>query len=127
MLINKAMGDIKKKTALLLLLSLFLPLSAHAADTEIVMFGSKSCVYCQVFDREVAPNYHWSKAARRAPLKAINFDMEGTGGYALRGGAITVTPTFVMFKRGREVARIRGYPGKKNFYRMVNEILNKVK
>jgi len=127
MLIDKVMDHLREKTALILFLSLFLPLSAHADDTEIVMFGSKSCVYCRVFDREVAPNYHWSQAARRAPLKAINFDMEGTGGYALRGGAITVTPTFVMFKRGREVARIRGYPGKKNFYRMVDEILTKVR
>jgi len=32
-----------------------------------------------------------------------------------------------MFKRGREVARIRGYPGKKNFYRMVQQILKRVK
>ena len=91
------------------------------------MFGSQSCVYCQVFNREVAPGYHKSLYARRAPLREIDIDSHGTDGYALRAGAITVTPTFVMFKRGREVARIRGYPGKKSFYRMVNQILKKVK
>ena len=123
----RVMGWLKSKFALVVLLSMFLPLSAQASDRKLVMFGSQSCVYCQVFNREVAPGYHKSLYARRAPLREINIDRHGTGGYALRGGAITVTPTFVMFKRGREVARIRGYPGKKNFYRMVNQILTKVK
>ncbi len=103
-----------------------LPGSAMAGDKELVMFGSKSCVYCQIFNREVRPNYRWSALGRKAPLREINIDKNGTGGYPLRRG-ITVTPTFVMFKKGREVARIRGYPGKKNFYKMVNQILKKVK
>ena len=109
---------------LLCALLLLMPVSAQAGDTELVMFGSKSCVYCQVFNREVAPNYHRSKLGEKAPLREINVDESGTAGYALRGG-ISVTPTFVMFRHGREVARIPGYPGKKNFYKMVNIILKK--
>ena len=50
------------------------------------MFGSKSCVYCQVFNRNVAPGYRRSKIGHRAPLKEIDIDRHGTGGYALRGG-----------------------------------------
>ena len=105
---------------------LFMPGTALAGDTELVMFGSRSCVYCQVFNREVAPNYGWSKAARKAPLRKVNIDRHGTGGYSLRR-RIIMTPTFVMFKKGREVARIPGYPGKKNFYKMVNHILKRIK
>ena len=107
-------------------LAFFSPGSAIAGDKELVMFGSNSCVYCKIFNREVKPNYRWSALGRKAPLREINIDRNGTGGYPLRRG-INVTPTFVMFKRGREVARIRGYPGKKNFYKMVKQILKKVK
>ena len=103
-----------------------LPEQALAGDKELVMFGSRSCVYCQIFNREVRPNYRWSALGRKVPLREINIDRHGTGGYPLRSG-ISVTPTFVMFKKGREVARIRGYPGKKNFYKMVKQILKKVK
>lgn len=126
MRIITVMGRFMKIMAPVLSLLLFSSLPSRAGDTELVMFGSKSCVYCQVFKREVAPNYRWSKAARKAPLKEVNMERSGTGGYSLRR-RITVTPTFVMFKRGREVARIRGYPGKKNFYRMVRQILRRVK
>ena len=127
MSIARTPGIFGIKIALVLFVCVFFAKPASAGNSELVMFGSQSCVYCQVFNREVAPGYHKSLYARKAPLKEINIDKHGTGGYALRAGAIAVTPTFVMFKRGREVARIRGYPGKKNFYRMVNQILRRVK
>ena len=111
----------------MLLALLVVPAQASAGNKELVMFGSRSCVYCQVFNRKVAPGYRRSGIGHRAPLKKIDIHRHGTGGYALRGGPITVTPTFIMFKRGREVARIKGYPGKKNFYRMVRRILSRVK
>ena len=114
------------KFALILIVSLLVPVISHAGDRELVMFSSKSCVYCQVFNREVAPNYRWSKAARKAPLMEIDLNKYGSGGYSLKRG-ITVTPTFVMFRRGREVARILGYPGKKNFYKLVNHMLKRAK
>lgn len=105
-----------------LLLALVLPAGAFAAEQELVMFGSKGCVYCRIFDREVAPNYTWSQAAARAPLRRIDIEGSGTGGYSLKTD-ITVTPTFVMFRHGREVGRIPGYPGKQNFYRIVERML----
>ncbi len=123
---DMGLSSFKKGLVLVLLLAFSAPVVAKAGNKKLVMFGSKSCVYCQIFNREVAPNYRWSKMARKAPLKHVDINTQGTGGYALRS-RITVTPTFVMFKRGREVARIRGYPGKKNFYRMVRQILKRVK
>ena len=114
--------------ALILAFLLLAPAQVRAGNKELVMFGSqKLCLLSDVFNRKVAPGYRRSKTGRRAPLKEIDINRHGTGGYALRGGPIRVTPTFVMFKRGREVARIKGYPGKKNFYRMVRQILRRVK
>lgn len=93
--------------------------AVRAADREIVMFSTKGCVYCRLFDREVAPGYSLSAAARKAPLRRVDIDGSGTGGYSLKTD-ITVTPTFVLFRQGREVGRIPGYPGKQNFYRMLD-------
>jgi thiol-disulfide isomerase/thioredoxin len=126
MKIVKKVHSVGNRFVLIFILSLFFPMSANAGDKVLVMFGSKSCVYCKIFNRDVAPGYRRSKTARRAPLRKVDIDRRGTGGYSLRG-SITVTPTFVMFKRGREVGRIRGYPGKKNFYSMVHRILKRVK
>ncbi|MCF6198987.1 MAG: thioredoxin family protein [Hyphomicrobiaceae bacterium] len=125
-LLKKA-GFVGQGSAFVLLFLVLVPAQASAGSKELVMFGSRGCVYCQVFNRKVAPGYRRSKIGHRAPLKEIDINRHGTGGYALRGGPITVTPTFVMFKRGREVARIKGYPGKKNFYRLVRRILSRVK
>jgi thioredoxin-related protein len=97
-----------------------------AADAELVMFSSGACVYCKIFNREVRPNYRWSDAAHRAPLRQVDLDRRGTGGYSLKYD-ITVTPTFVLFQRGREVSRINGYPGKKRFYSLVGHMLKKAK
>ena len=130
MAIVERRGGVGVNVTLILLLAALLfalrPGMARAGDKELVMFSNPSCIYCQLFNREVRPNYRWSQLGRKAPLKVVNINRHGTGGYPLRRG-ITVTPTFVMFKRGREVARIPGYPGKKNFYKMVGEILKRVK
>lgn len=119
------MRNLAKKTGMIILFAMLWPAMAGANDTELVMFSAKSCIYCQMFNREVKPRYKWSKAARRAPLREVDIETDGTAGYPLRR-QITVTPTFVMFRHGREVARIRGYPGKKNFYLMVNRILKRI-
>ena len=99
---------------------------SRAGNTELVMFSTKSCIYCRVFNREVTPNYRYSKQARQAPLREVDIDRHGTGGYSLKRG-VRVTPTFVLFRRGREVARIIGYPGKKSFYKMVSKMLKKTR
>lgn len=112
---------------LLGLVSVCGPQPVQAGKLELVMFGSNSCVYCRLFNRHVAPGYRFSRLGHKVPLKKVDIARHGTGGYALRNGAITVTPTFVMFKKGREVARIRGYPGRENFYRMVRQIVRRVR
>ena len=107
-----------------LALALMMPGISHAADRQLVMFSSQSCIYCQVFNRDVKPGYKWSQQARKAPLSEVDIDREGTGGYSLRR-KITMTPTFIMFRRGREIARFNGYPGKKSFYKMVDQMVKR--
>jgi len=106
----------------LLLALVFASKTVRAADAELVMFGSRNCVYCTLFKRDVARNYRWSQLGKRAPLREVDMEANGSGGYSLKTD-ITVTPTFIMFKKGREVARIPGYPGRRNFFRLVKHML----
>jgi thioredoxin-related protein len=108
----------------LLLLAVFASRLAPlaATDSELVMFAAPACTYCSIFDREIGRDYTWSRVAHAAPLHRVDMDRHGTGGYALKSD-IEVMPTFVMFRRGREVGRIAGYPGKESFYLMIDHLL----
>lgn len=43
----------------------------HAA--ELVMFEQKGCVWCQRFDREIAPAYDKTTEGKRAPLRRQHY------------------------------------------------------
>ena len=79
------------------------------------MFEQAGCVWCETFDREIAPVYAKTTEGQRAPLRRVNID------YPLPAdlGFIAVerlAPLFVLVDKGREVGRIRGYPGEDHFW-----------
>lgn len=99
--------------AFLLLTLLLAPLPAKAA--ELVMFEQKSCVWCQRFDREIAPAYDKTTEGKRAPLRRVDFARPLPADLAF----VTrerFTPVFVLVDQGREIGRIRGYPGETFFW-----------
>src|SRR5438270_912553 len=59
----------------LLFLALLLAPVAHAA--ELVMFEQKGCVWCQKFDREIAPAYDKTSEGKRAPLRRLDIAPKG--------------------------------------------------
>src|SRR4051795_8321097 len=90
------------------ILTLLLLAPAHAA--ELVMFEQKGCVWCQKFDREIAPAYDKTAEGRRAPLRRLDIAQPIPPDLAF----ITrerFTPVFVLIDGDREIGRIRGYPG----------------
>src|SRR3954470_10975218 len=81
-----------------------------AFATELVVFEQKGCVWCQKFDREIAPAYDKTAEGKRAPLHRVDIAQPVPSNLAF----ITrerFTPVFVLIDNGREVGRIRGYPG----------------
>jgi hypothetical protein len=99
--------------ALILLATLLTCSAAHAA--ELVMFSRAGCPYCERFDREIGPVYGRTDEGKAAPLRRIDIDAPIPGDLA----AIAVeriTPVFVLVDRGREIGRIRGFPGEDNFW-----------
>ena len=96
--------------ALLLLILLAPP--AHSA--ELVMFEQKSCVWCQRFDRDIAPAYDKTSEGKRAPLRRLYINQIPADLSFIRRERFT--PVFVLIDQGREIGRIRGYPGDTFFW-----------
>src|SRR5262249_13013397 len=99
---------------LTLVVALLLTGSAASA-AELVMFRRAGCPYCAQFDREIAPIYEKSDESKVAPLRRVDINAPISSDL----GSVTVeriTPVFVLVDKGREIGRIRGYPGEENFW-----------
>jgi thioredoxin-related protein len=86
-----------------------------ASAAELVMFSRVGCPYCAQFDREIAPIYEKTDEGKVAPLRRVDIHAPIPPDL----GSITVeriTPVFVLVDKGREIGRIRGYPGDENFW-----------
>lgn len=86
-----------------------------ASTAELVMFERAGCPYCAQFDREIGPIYGKTDEGKAAPLRRVDINAPLPPDL----GSVTVeriTPVFVLVDHGREIGRIRGYPGDDNFW-----------
>jgi thiol-disulfide isomerase/thioredoxin len=91
---------------------------------ELVVYEHPDCTYCQVFRARVLPRYLKSGFAEDAPLRFVNIAVSGNKNAALHG-PITMVPTSVLMKDGREVDRIAGYWAPDNFFKAVEHLIGK--
>ena len=106
-----------------LILALLLASTAHAA--ELVMFEQKGCVWCQKFDREIAPAYDKTTEGKRAPLHRVDIaDPVPTNLVFIKRERFT--PVFVLIDEGREIGRIRGYPGDTFFWGLLANLIERL-
>jgi hypothetical protein len=106
----------------MLLLAVTAP-SATAA--ELVMFERDGCPWCAKFDREIGPIYPKTTEGARAPLRRVNIYRPLPKDLA----AIKVerlTPVFVLVEDGREIGRIRGYPGDDLFWTQMAGLMQRL-
>jgi hypothetical protein len=109
--------------ATMLALLIGLPMPAMAA--EMVMFEQPGCVWCKRFNEEIAPAWPKTEQGQRAPLRRV--DIHHPLPADLADIAIErFTPTFVLVDDGREIARLRGYPGDQFFWALVDDMLAKL-
>jgi hypothetical protein len=106
------------------LLALILML-APARAAELVMFTQRGCVWCEKFDREIAPAYEKTAEGRRAPLRRVDIAKPQPGDLAFIVRE-RFTPVFVLIDNGREIGRIRGYPGDAFFYGLLSNLLTQM-
>jgi thioredoxin-related protein len=89
------------------------------------MYEQAGCAWCKRFDAEIAPAWPKTEQGKRAPLRRV--DIHEPAPEDLAG--ITVerfTPTFVLVEDGKEIARLRGYPGDEFFWHLVDDMLAKL-
>jgi hypothetical protein len=103
----------------------FLCVPGAAGAVELVMFDQHACEWCEVWDAEVAPVYGKTKEGRLAPLRRLDIhdplppDLE-----FIRG--LIYTPTFVLVDKGKEIGRIKGYPGEDFFWGLLQQLIEKL-
>ena len=97
--------------------------NAHAA--ELVMFEQAGCTWCETFDREIAPIYPKTTEGQRAPLRRVNIDLAVPPDLAFIE-VERLAPLFVLVQDGREIGRIRGYPGEDNFWGLLGTLIKKL-
>jgi len=97
-------------------------LSAPAHAAELVMFTQKGCVWCERFDREIAPLYEKTDEGKRAPLRRVDIARPLPADLAFVARE-RFTPVFVLVDRGREFGRIRGYPGDTFFFGLLDNMI----
>lgn len=96
-----------------------------ARAAELVMFEDAGCMWCARFNAEIGPIYAKSEEGRRAPLRRVD------SGKALPTDLSFIepelfTPLFVLVDGGREIGRIRGYPGEDHFWGMLGMLVKKL-
>ncbi len=91
---------------------------------ELLVFEADGCPMCDVFRRDILPQYQAGAAATRAPLRFIDIGKTDPDTLALRSG-LSQVPTAVLMQDGREVDRITGYVGPSNFFRMLDTLLSR--
>jgi hypothetical protein len=112
------------RIALAAAISVFAALpSARAA--ELIMFEQAGCVWCETFDREIAPIYPKTVEGQRAPLRRVNID------HTLPSDLVfleteRLAPVFVLVEKGQEIGRIRGYPGEDHFWGLLGALIRKL-
>jgi len=91
---------------------------------ELLVFETENCPYCFIFRRDVAPNYLNSPRAKDVPLRYVDVRKTDLSTVRLKS-PLTMVPTIVLMKNGREVDRITGYMGPEPFFHMVSRLMQK--
>ncbi len=104
-------GQVTQNTALNP--ELMKPLDGKDLDfaQQLVIFEAEHCEYCKLFDQEVLENWQ-----AEVPVVAT-MNINPPTGWVLEK-PLFATPTIVLFRNGKEVARYTGYNGEKtNFWK----------
>src|SRR5262245_45044803 len=96
--------------------------TANSFAAELIMFEQAGCVWCETFDREIAPVYAKTTEGQRAPLRRVNIDYPLPADLSFIA-VERLAPLFVLVDKGREVGRIRGYPGEEHFWGLLGALI----
>jgi hypothetical protein len=99
--------------------------SANVKAAELVMFEQAGCGWCETFDREIAVIYPKTAEGQRAPLRRVNIDRAVPPDLSFIE-VERLAPLFVLVDQGKEIGRIRGYPGEDHFWGLLTALIMKM-
>ena len=92
---------------------------------ELIMLEEDGCPWCELWRKEVGVIYSKTDEGKIAPLRIVDIhetlpdDLQ----FLTKGG---FTPTFVLVDKGKEIGRIRGYPGESFFWGLLSQMIEKL-
>lgn len=108
-----------------LILVLALISGKPALALELVIIEQAGCVYCERFDREIAPAYPNTAEGKRAPLRRVDLHAPWPDDLS-QIHKERFTPTFILVDNNKELGRLRGYPGDEHFWFLLNQMLGSI-
>ncbi len=104
---------------------LFAPQVSAQKSTELIMVEQDYCEWCEKWHEEIGGIYDKTTEGKRAPLRRVDiFDDKPEDLADIELGRYT--PTFILMNDGKEVSRLRGYPGDEFFWYLLGEMLDKL-
>lgn len=99
------------------------PEAARSNTNALVMVEQAGCEWCKRWNAEIGPIYPKTSEGAFAPLRRVDLralpdDLQVTR-------RVNFTPTFLIVKDGREMARLEGYPGEDFFWPLLAQLLSK--
>ena len=99
--------------------------AGHAQAAELIMLEEDGCPWCDRWNEDIGIVYNKSQEGQIAPLRRLNIHEHLPNDLKfLNKGRFT--PTFVLVDRGREIGRIRGYPGEDFFWGYLGQLIDKL-
>lgn len=99
------------------------PVSVKAA--QLIMLEQDGCHWCEVWNEEIGVAYPKTEEGKLAPLRRVDIHAPLPADLKDLKKA-NYTPTFVVWHDGREIDRLRGYPGGHFFWPMLQQMLAKI-
>lgn len=96
-------------------------LAPPARAVELVMVEQHGCEWCARWNEEIGPIYPKTAEGAFAPLRRVDLRNMPKGLETTR--RVNFTPTFLIVKEGREIARLEGYPGEDFFWPLLESML----
>lgn len=93
-----------------------------AGVQELVVLEAPNCIYCAIFRRDVLPSYQRSQQASELPLRFLDVNDPAADQLKL-SSSVSIVPTIVLIRGGKEVGRINGYSGPEAFFHSISQMV----
>jgi thioredoxin-related protein len=116
--------NIRVASCLALILTAYLS-NVPCRAAELVMFETPGCTWCAAWDAEIGRVYPLTDEGKAAPLRRVDLQESRPDDLAAVRGVVH-TPTFVLMDEGREIGRIRGYPGEDFYWGLLGDLIGRI-